>query len=105
MAWLIRDEEVLAALDLGHDRRIDASPEGAQVLRRPPIVHTLRCPSGVDVAWCVETPEGFEVRHLSVLARHRIALPRPRCPVVVVAGPGAFERWKLRVGDSLTVRE
>jgi hypothetical protein len=105
MAWLIREEEVLAALDLGEDRRIGAYPEGAQVLRRPTVVHTLRCPSGVDVAWCVETADGLQVRHLRVLARHRVALPRPRCPVVVVAGPGAFERWKLRVGDLLTVRE
>jgi hypothetical protein len=105
MAWLTRDEDVLAALDSHGQGRFADAPDGARILHRPAVVHTLRCRAGLDVAWCLEIPDGLEVRHVQVLGGRRVAWPHPRCPVVVVAEAGAFERWKLRVGDVLTVQE
>jgi uncharacterized membrane protein (UPF0127 family) len=35
----------------------------------------------------------------------RIAMPRRRCRCVVEAEAGGFERWGLRVGDQLELRE
>ena len=102
MAWLTRKEEVLAALDSSGRGPV---ADGARVLHHRALVHTLRCRGGLDVAWCVETREGLEVRHVQVLGGHRVAWPHPRCPAVVVAEAGAFERWKLQVGDLLTVEE
>ncbi|MBO0731358.1 MAG: hypothetical protein J2P57_19020 [Acidimicrobiaceae bacterium] len=92
----------MAALNSGEGGRLT---DGTRVLHRPALVHTLRCRDGLDVAWCSETRDGLEVRHVQVLSGHRVARPRLRCPIVVVAEAGAFERWKLQVGDLLTVTE
>lgn len=102
MAWLTRKEEVLAALDSTERGRLG---DGARLLHRPALVHTLRGGAGLDVAWCSDTGDGLEVRHVQVLGGYRVAWPHLLCPVVVVAEAGAFERWKLRVGDVLTVAE
>ena len=38
------------------------------------------------------------------LGPFRLAAPRLHCSAVLLAGSGAFERWQLRVGDKLEVR-
>lgn len=110
MAWLLRDGEVLATLEVAEtpgDRIRGLAgrpePEGALLLRRPLLLHTIGAGFGIDAAFC--DPE-MRVTDIARLRRFRIALPRPwrAGRVVVVAGDGAFERWRLAVGDRLEVK-
>ncbi|HET6874960.1 MAG TPA: hypothetical protein VFH70_09290 [Acidimicrobiales bacterium] len=109
MSWLIREGDVLAAVE---PRRPGWTRElaGAVVLPGPALVHTLGSPTGLDVAWCrrVRTDGGepcLEVRKVACLAGRRLALPRLGAGAIIAAAPGAFERWHLQVGDRLEVRE
>jgi hypothetical protein len=109
MAWLLREDEVLAAVE---DRRPgwQASLQGAIVLRGPALVQTLT-PSvarPLDVAWCSSAvlDEGrpvLRVRKLKTVGRHRILPPRFGHGGLIVAPAGTFERWRLQVGDCLEV--
>jgi hypothetical protein len=108
MAWLLREDEVLAALE---DRRPgwQASLESAIVLRGPVLVQTLT-PSGarpLDVAWCAPVVEAgrsvLRVRRIKLVGRHRILPPRLGSGDLIVAPAGTFERWRLQVGDYLEV--
>ena len=59
----------------------------------------------LDVAWCRPTLSGeVEVCRLARLGPLRPVVPGFGPPVVIVAAGGAFERWRLTVGDRLTVR-
>ncbi len=128
MAWLTRNDEVLAAL--GTDRAglagLGGDVQGALLLRGPTVVHTLRVPGPLDVAWCRAPgpldgtrgrapgppdvaprrapPEELEVRRIATLVAHRVGRPCGRGTAVLVAEAGAFERWQLRVADRLEVR-
>lgn len=108
MSWLLRDDHVLAAIEEA-GRRCPATLQGAVVLRGPRMIHTLSRPVGLDVAWCVQVPdadkEWLEVRRLSCLGPRRVARPRLSGDPVVVATQGAFERWRLTVGDRLEIRK
>jgi hypothetical protein len=109
MSWLIRDGDVLAALESrrsGWTRQL----AGAVVLPSPALVHTLTSPTGLDIAWCrrVRTESGascLEVRKVARLSGRRLAHPRLGAGAIVAGAPGAFERWHLQVGDRLEVRE
>ena len=110
MAWLLREGEVLATLEVAEtpgDRMRGLvgrpEPEGALLLRRPLLLHTIGVDFGVDAAFC--NPE-MKVTDITRLRRFRIALPRPSRGgrIVVVASEGAFERWRLAVGDRLEVK-
>ncbi len=110
MAWLLRDGEVLAALEVA-ERRAERtrgllgrdSFEGALLLPRTRSVHTFAMRFPLDVAFCS--------RDLVVLSTvlgmrpHRVGRPRLRCRYVLEAEAGAFERWRLRPGDQLEIRE
>ena len=39
------------------------------------------------------------------MSRHRLGRPRLRARAVIEAEAGAFERWRLRPGDQLEVKE
>jgi hypothetical protein len=107
--WLLREGDVLAALEArrsGWTRTI----QGVVIVNSPALVHTLGCERGLDVAWCspVTTEAGgpgFEVRRIAGLAPRRLARPQLTSGAIVAAGPGAFERWRLQVGDRLEVRD
>jgi len=108
MTWLMRDGDVLAALEdprKGWQRTL----QGALLLPRPVVVHTLLEAVALDVAWCrpadlgTEHP-GFQVRRISALAPRRLARPHLRPGALLVAPIGAFERWRLQLGDCLEVR-
>ena len=72
------------------------------LFRRPLLVHTIGVGFGVDAAFC--NPE-MRVTDIARLRRLRVALPRPsRGRIVIIAGEGAFERWRLAVGDRLEVK-
>jgi uncharacterized membrane protein (UPF0127 family) len=109
MAWLLREGEVLAALDVaeGFGDRLRGllgrdGIEGALLLRPAKSVHTFGMRFPIDVAFCD--------RDLNVLAtvsmsRNRLGRPRLRAHCVIEAEAGAFERWRLRPGDSLEIKE
>jgi uncharacterized membrane protein (UPF0127 family) len=110
VAWLLRDGNVLAALDVADTPRDRVKalvgrpePEGALLLPRPLLLHTIGLGFGVDVAFCNQE---MEVTDTVRLRRSRIALPRLSRGgrLVVVASEGAFERWRLAVGDRLEVK-
>jgi hypothetical protein len=110
MPWLLREEDVLAAVE---DRRKgwQTSISGAVVIGRPAFIQTLTpsAAANLDLAWCLPATladghRGYLVKRVSCLSPHRLALPRVRAGAVVVAPGGTFERWRLQVGDRLEVR-
>jgi uncharacterized membrane protein (UPF0127 family) len=108
MAWLLRDGDVLAAVEvadsfgarlkglLGRD-----GLEGALLLRPARSVHTIGMRFAIDVAFCDRSMRVVAVR---TLRPYRMTTPRWRSACVVEAAAGAFERWGLQVGDQLEVR-
>lgn len=108
MSWLLRKGDVLAAID-PPARGWPESIRGAAVRRGPVLVHTLSG-HGLDLAWCTEVrAEGgepcLEVSRIASLGPWRVARPRLAKGAVVAAERGAFDRWQLRVGDQLEIRE
>ncbi|MDA8044312.1 MAG: hypothetical protein M0Z30_03600 [Actinomycetota bacterium] len=108
MSWLLRDGEVLAAID-GEGRGWPESIHGVLIKAAPVLAHSFNCGSGRELAWCARatTDSGepcLRVRRVVVLGGRHIARVSLR-GVVVVAERGAFERWNLRVGDRLEIRD
>ncbi|HEX7166611.1 MAG TPA: DUF192 domain-containing protein [Acidimicrobiales bacterium] len=111
MAWLVRDGEVLASLEvadsfqgrlrglLGRD-----GIEGALLLRPAKSVHTFGMRFTIDVAFCDATGNDLVVVEAFTLGRNRMTLPRLKPNAVVEAEAGAFERWRLRPGDRLEIK-
>lgn len=107
--WLLRGDEVLATAEvagslaarskglLGRDRF-----DGALVLHRTSAVHTLGMRFALDVAFL---DDDLVVLDLCTMAPWRLGLPRRRARHVLEAEAGAFERWKLRCGDQLELRQ
>lgn len=109
MAWLRRDGQVLAALEVAADRasrrrglrgRDDVS--GALLIRPCRQVHTLGMRFPIDVAFCA--PDGTVLRTVT-LRPGRISGVCLRAGFAIEAGAGAFERWGLRPGDRLEIDE
>lgn len=108
MAWLVRDGEVLAPLEvaetvaarsrglLGRD-----GIDGALLLRPAMSVHTLGMRFDIDVAFC---DAELVVVATTGMSRWRLGAPRLRARSILEAEAGAFERWGLRPGDALEVR-
>jgi hypothetical protein len=110
MPWLIRDGDVLAAVD-APGRGWRDSLHGVVVLRRPTVVHTLTRPPAkpLDVAWCTPATldtglPGLRVRRIAMLSPYRVAAPHIGHGALLVAAGGSFERWRLQVGDRLEVK-
>jgi hypothetical protein len=111
MTWLLRDGDVLAVVDEATsmpDRLRGLwhrpAPVGALLLRPPLVLHTVGLPYTVDVAFCDDGQEGrMAVTETVRLAPCRVARPRLGTKMLVVAADGAFERWRLAIGDELEV--
>ena len=108
MAWLVRDEEVLASVEVagsawGRARGLLGRDgfEGALLLRPALSVHTLGMRFDLDVAFC---DGDLLVLETLRMPRWRVGRPRLKARAVIEAEAGAFERWSLAVGDSLEVR-
>jgi hypothetical protein len=105
MGWLLRRGEVLASLDVD-DR--DTSAAGGRGEVGALLRHDARLVTGFgatppkDVAWLDAT---LVVRHLDHVGRFGVRLGPRDCQAVLSAERGAFERWRLAVGDQLEVRE
>ena len=107
-AWLLRDGEVLAALEvadsfgsrlrglLGRD-----GIDGAMLFRPAKSVHTIGMRFPIDVAFCTDDLTVLDTR---TMAAFRLGLPRLKARCVIEAEAGAFERWRLRPGDQLEVK-
>jgi hypothetical protein len=108
MAWLVRNGEVLATVevaDTARSRRRGLSGrdgiEGALVLRPCRHVHTARMKFTIDVALC---DTSGQVLRTCTLAPWRVSPLLRTTAFVVEAEAGAFERWRLRPGDVLELR-
>ena len=109
MAWLVRDGDVLASAEvarrmwertqglLGRD-----AVTGALVLRPCRQVHTLGMRFPIDVAFCDR--EGVVLRTVT-LSPWRVTRVVWRSGFVVEAAAGSFDRWHLRAGDTVEVKE
>lgn len=108
MAWLLRDDEVLASLELADSRAARRRGllgrdglEGAIALRPCRSVHTLGMRFPLDVAWC---DRELHVLRIARLPGGRLSRPVWRAAVVLEAEAGSFARWGLGVGDQLEIR-
>ena len=109
MAWLLRDGDVLASLEVAAtraDRRRGLlgrdGIEGALLLRPARSVHTIGMRFPLDVAWC---DRDLVVLRTARLGRHRLSRPVLRAHAVLEAEAGTFARWQLAVGDQLELRD
>ncbi|MDQ3979980.1 MAG: DUF192 domain-containing protein [Actinomycetota bacterium] len=109
MPWLLRGEQVLAAVEVAEGRRERMRGllgrdgiEGALILRPCRSVHTVGMTFPIDVAFCTRD---LRVLRTLELRPNRLTRPSLRGCCVIEAERGAFERWKLRPGDVLEIRE
>ena len=108
-AWLLRDGEVLAALEVTESRQermqglLDRDGiEGAILIRPARSVHTVGMQFPIDVAIC---DKDLVVVRTLCLRPGRLTRPSLRGACIIEAESGAFDRWNLRPGDQLEVRE
>ena len=112
MAWLVREGgDVLASAEvargvwertrglLGRDRE---AVTGALVLRPCRQIHTLGMRFPIDVAFCDRHGRVLRTR---TVAPWRVTRLVWRSGFVVEAAAGAFDRWQLRPGDTIEVKE
>lgn len=109
MAWLVRDGEVLASAEIarGPARRARGLAgrdhfRGAMVLQPCRQVHTAGMRFPLDVAFCDR--DGVVLRIVTLRA-WRISRVVWRSHFALEAEAGSFERWGLRVGDCVEVKE
>lgn len=109
MAWLLRDGDVLASLEIARsrsERRRGLSGRrsitGALLLERTRWVHTAGMRFAIDVAFL--DSEGVVLKAVT-MRPHRVGAPVLSARSVVEAEAGAFARWGLHLGDRLEVRE
>jgi uncharacterized membrane protein (UPF0127 family) len=113
MAWLVREGgDVLASAEvargireraqglLGH--RGAGEVTGALVLRPCRQVHTIGMRFAIDVAFCDR--DGVVLRTVT-LPPWRVSRLTWRSRFVVEASAGSFDRWSLRPGDTIEVKE
>jgi len=108
-AWLLRDGEVLAALEVTESRKdrmqglLDRDGiDGAILIRPARSVHTMGMQFTIDVAVC---DKDLLVLRTVCLKPGRLTRPSLKGSCVIEAECGAFERWRLTAGDRLEIRE
>jgi uncharacterized membrane protein (UPF0127 family) len=110
VAWLVRDGDVLASVEVAERRRARMKGlrgrdgiGGALLLRPARGVHTIGMRFPLDVAFCDHDLNVLDT--CSPLRPNRVTRLRWRAHCVIEAEAGAFERWRLRVGDHLELKE
>jgi uncharacterized membrane protein (UPF0127 family) len=111
MAWLVRDGEVLATLEVAGSRRARSRGllgrdgiEGAlliQPFRPTSVIHTVSMRFPIDVAYL---DRDLRVIDTATMGPWRLGRPRPRARAVVEAAAGTFAHWSLRPGDQLEIQ-
>jgi uncharacterized membrane protein (UPF0127 family) len=109
MAWLISEARVFASVEIAHDRRARMKGllgrdglDGALVIPSCHWVHTVGMKFPIDIAYV--NADNVVIK-TETLRRHRIGMPVSQARMVIEAQAGAFERWGLRVGDPLEIRD
>ena len=109
MAWLVRGDDVLCSVEVAEEvsARIRGllgrdGLEGGLLLPHCRSVHTLGMRFPIDVAFLDR--RGKVVAVVAPMRRWRLGRTRFRASQVLEAEAGAFERWKVTVGDVLEVR-
>jgi len=105
MGWLLRQGVVLASLDLdGRANQADQDPGagvGAELRSGTRVAVGLMLKGAKDLAWLDQDLVVREVEHIGALG---VKLRPRRCSMALLADRGAFERWRLELGDQLEVR-
>lgn len=106
---MLRDGDVLATAEVAADRRARRrgllgrdGMKGALVLRPCRHVHTIRMRFAIDVALVADDGR---VLTTTTLQPWRLSPVVRGCRWVVEAESGSFERWSLKPGDVLEVKE
>ena len=107
--WLLRDGEVIAALEVAESFRersrglVGRTGIGGAILLRPArSVHSVGMRFPIDVAFC---SRDMVVLRIVELRPARVTRPALRSACVIEAESGSFERWRISVGDRLEVRD
>jgi uncharacterized protein len=109
VAWLLREGQVLASVSLaatlaerarGFAARADG--DGALFCAPAHMPHSLGAKTDLDVAW---VDSQLCVLGTSRLTQSRVGMWRRGAAGVLEAEAGAFERWALRPGDVLEIRQ
>ena len=107
--WLVSGGRVLASAERADDRRSRARGllgrrefTGALVLSKCRSVHTIGMQFDIDVAYLDGEGMVLKVVHMK---RNRIGMAVWKATTVVEAQAGAFERWGLKVGEQVELRE
>src|SRR5436853_3541285 len=107
MPSLVRDGEVLADAEVAAGRAERRRGllgrdgiDGTLVLRPCRQVHTIGMRFPIDVVWCAR--DGRVVR-VARVAPNRVSRAVIRSRFVLEAEAGATQRWRLAVGDHVTV--
>jgi len=107
MPWLVRDGEVLAAVEVAADRAARRRGllgrdhlQGALVIRPCRQVHTFGMRIPIDAVFCRADGRVLRVAHLPP---GRVSRPVLRSRFVIEAAAGAVDRWRVRAGDVLEV--
>jgi len=108
-AWLLRDGEVLAALEVTESRKDRMQGllertgiDGAILIRPARSVHSVGMLFTLDVAVC---DKDLVVLRTICLPPGRLTRPSLKGNCVIEAEGGAFARWRLQPGDRLEIRE
>ena len=107
--WLLRDGDVLCALEVAGSPsegrgglRGRTGCDGALHVEGMRTVHTVGMKSPIDVAFLSADQTVLRVTRLKPW---RLALGGPSAHSVVQAEAGSLERWGVRAGDQLEIRE
>ena len=107
-AWLVRSGNVLASADVADTpqsrrRGVIGRTEltNAMVITQCKWIHTIGVKIPLDVAYLDALGTVIRTERVKPL---RISTPVSRCKTVVEASAGSFERWNLKVGDVIEVR-
>ena len=118
MAWLVRDDVVLAPVELARRRRDRARGllgrdgiDGALLLAPARSVHTVGMRFAIDVAHCraldgdrEDSAERLAVLRVTTMRPGRVGRPVWRAGVVLEAAAGAFAAWGVEAGTVVGVR-
>lgn len=107
--WLVSNGNVLASANLARSRRdrrrglIGVTDVHTPLVLRPcNWVHSVGMRTTIDVAY---VGADGTVLHTRGLRPMRVAPWVPKATFVIEAAAGSFDRWSLRAGDRVEIRE
>jgi len=108
MAWLMTEARVLASIDVANSHSAKAKGllgrddiDGAYAIPKCRWIHTIGMKFPIDVAY---VDADNVVIKIAAMHPHRIAMPVHKSAMVIEARAGAFERWGLKVGTPIEIR-